>query len=127
MKISVFLIFSSLLFIYGCEDQKEVDQKKYDNRINQVITQENIRLQKENAVADDEIQKREDTGIVVYSNGEVIELMYEIDSSNKKIEVLYGFNKKKGQYEWVPVHSSKYNKITGQLKDHEYIENLGVK
>lgn len=27
MKISVFLIFSSLLFIYGCEDQKEVDQK----------------------------------------------------------------------------------------------------
>ncbi|WP_340372509.1 hypothetical protein [Peribacillus sp. FSL E2-0218] len=127
MKISVFLIFSSLLFIYGCEDQKEVDQKKYDNRINQVITQENIRLQKENAVADDEIQKREDTGIVVYSNGEVIELMYEIDSSNKKIEVLYVFNKKKGEYKWVPVHSAKYNKITGKLKDDEYIENLGVK
>ncbi|MFJ7752718.1 hypothetical protein ACQKGI_16805 [Peribacillus muralis] len=127
MKISVFLIFSSLLFIYGCEDQKEVDQKKYDNRINQVITQENIRLQKENAVADDEIQKREDTGIVVYSNGEVIELMYEIDSSNKKIEVLYVFNKKKDQYEWIPVHSAKYNKITGQLKEDEYIENLGVK
>ncbi|GAA5660888.1 cystatin-like fold lipoprotein [Geobacillus stearothermophilus] len=123
--ISLLILILFLLLGY-CRNQKENIRERYDSSINQVIILENKRLQKEKKLDDNEILKREDTGIVVYSDGKYIELIYELDS-NKQNKSLYKYNEKNNSYEQFPHTPNKLKKIQKYLEKTSYIENIGLK
>lgn len=70
--------------------------------------------------------KREDTGIIVYSGGQYIELLYST-AQNKQIESIYRYNKEYDNYEEVPHTFSELDKIQKYLEKTSYTENIGLK
>ncbi|WP_445489005.1 lipoprotein [Niallia sp. 03133] len=110
MKIKLLLITLLVVpMLFGCKNKEEKTKEKYDSIINQVITLENIKLQKEKILKNNEILKREETGIIVYSDGKYISLIYTLDS-NKQIESIY--QEKNKEYELFPQNSNNLKKFT---------------
>ncbi|MED4718461.1 hypothetical protein, partial [Bacillus badius] len=81
----------ALIFLSGCGS--ESTSKKFDSAINEVISLENKRLEREKLFREKDVLKREDTGIIVYSDGKYIELIYTIDST-QQIESMFEYNEK---------------------------------
>jgi hypothetical protein len=109
-----------LSFLSACKDDyektKAIQKEKYDSAINQVIELENERLKSENKP---EI-KRNETGFVVYNKGELIWLLYYVDSK----EVTATYQKENNKYVLLPAKEAS-DKI--DEANEEYIENLGKK
>ncbi|MFC4184430.1 hypothetical protein [Saccharococcus thermophilus] len=114
------VLILSLSFLSACKDDyektKSIQKEKYDSAINQVIELENERLKSENKP---EI-KRNETGIVVYNKGELIWLLYYVDSK----EVTATYQKENNKYVLLPAKEAS-DKI--DEANEEYIENLGKK
>ena len=114
------LIISLLLlmvFVSGCND-KEKNREKYNDSIKQVIELENAKLEELN----EENIKRKEIGIIVYSNGNLIELMYH--EGNTEINSIY--EKSNDTYSLLPYDIETKRKID-QAGEANYIENLGKK
>ncbi|MGG0655394.1 hypothetical protein [Rummeliibacillus pycnus] len=114
-------MITTFFLLSACNNADKDNQKskdKYDTSINQVITLENEKLKKENKM---EIN-REEIGIVVYSDGELINLMYDYN----KIKINSIYQKKKDEYVLLPNNQTTYTKID-EAGDSNYIENLGTK
>ncbi|MBQ6446225.1 MAG: hypothetical protein IJJ10_02020 [Bacillus sp. (in: Bacteria)] len=114
------LVFSIFLVLFGCQNEKAVNKEKYNSAIEQVISLENSKFESKKIEL-----KRKDIGIAVYSQGKYIELMYEID--NKKIESMYEYDSSKKIYIEYPHTPKHIKKIESELKEINYIENLGYK
>ncbi|PET68742.1 hypothetical protein CN514_09650 [Bacillus sp. AFS001701] len=114
----VLLILISLLS--ACkgdyDKNKAIQKKKYDSSINEVIKLENEKLANESKP---EI-KRNDTGVVVYNKGELIWLLYKVESKEVKSTYL----KKDDKY--ILLDATKASDRIDEAKE-EYIENLGKK
>lgn len=122
----LFIILSTLIIMLtGCKSEKEEKKEKYDSSINQVVTLENKRLQKEKILTDTDILKREDIGIAVYQNGDFIELIYEL-KPNKQTESLYKKDKSKN-YKLFPKQKIKRGDVNKELKKIDYVENTALK
>lgn len=122
----LFIILSTLIIILtGCKSEKEEKKEKYDSSINQVVTLENKRLQKEKILTDTDILKREDIGIAVYQNGDFIELIYEL-KPNKQTESLYKKDKSKN-YKLFPNQKIKRGDVNKELEKIDYVENTALK
>lgn len=118
----LFIILSTLIIMLtGCKSEKEEKKEKYDSSINQVVTLENKRLQKEKILTDTDILKREDIGIAVYQNGDFIELIYEL-KPNKQTESLYKKDKSKN-YKLFPKQKIKRGDVNKELEKIDYVEN----
>ncbi|WGD70210.2 hypothetical protein P5658_25725 (plasmid) [Bacillus subtilis] len=122
----LFIILSTLIIMLtGCKSEKEEKKEKYDSSINQVVTLENKRLQKEKILTDTDILKREDIGIAVYQNGDFIELIYEL-KPNKQTESLYKKDKSKN-YKLFPKQKIKRGDVNKELEKIDYVENTALK
>lgn len=126
MKVKLLFISFLMLFIFaGCKSKDVTNKEKYDSVINQVITLENKRLQKDNILSQNEILKREDTGIIVYSEGKYIELIYTINKN--QIESFFKYDEKDKKYELFPNTHSNLEKAQKYLEQTSYTENIGLK
>lgn len=126
MKTKFLIILSTLIIMLtGCKSEKEEKKEKYDSSINQVVTLENKRLQKEKILTDTDILKREDIGIAVYQNGDFIELIYEL-KPNKQTESLYKKDKSKN-YKLFPNQKIKRGDVNKELEKIDYVENTALK
>lgn len=102
----------------GCQNRNEVNQK-YETAIEEVLVLENKKLMNNDGL------KREDLGIIVYSEGKYIELIYDLN--NEQIESLYEFDTDRKVYEHYP-HSPEYlERIHDFLAETSYTENIGLK
>ncbi|HCL0577126.1 TPA: hypothetical protein N1S95_004550 [Salmonella enterica subsp. enterica serovar Typhi] len=123
-KATSIMIISALILLTGCQNEKEEKKKKYDSLINEIIILENKRLQSKGILDENEILKREDTGIIVFKEGKFIELIYDL-KGHKKFQSLYkkdikGFEK----LEKEDIEQGKADKGT---EEEEYVENYILK
>ncbi|MGE6631849.1 hypothetical protein [Bacillus sp. NPDC077027] len=115
-----------LIFITGCQNEKQVNKEKYDSSINQVITLENKKLQSEGILNEHEILKREDVSIVVYTNGDYIELIYELKKNKQQKETLYK-KEKSNMFTVIPTAKIKNGDVDEPTENTDYVENLILK
>ncbi|NRG47224.1 hypothetical protein HRF87_21085 [Bacillus sp. CRN 9] len=117
-RIKFMMLLSIILVMSGCQNRNEVNQK-YETAIEEVLVLENKKLMNNDGL------KREDVGIIVYSEGKYIELIYDLN--NEQIESLYEFDTDRKVYEHYP-HSPEYlERIQDFLAETSYTENIGLK
>lgn len=121
MIFRCFMLIITVVFLSSCQDSyeknKEQNKEKYDSAVNQVIEIENERLQEENKPK----IKRNKTGIIVYENGKLIQLLYRFKS--KEVNSIY--QKEKNSYKVLPENDNTFELVDDA--EEEYIENLGIK
>ncbi|PGM57785.1 hypothetical protein [Bacillus sp. AFS053548] len=119
MRMKILVLFATMLLIvsiYGCNNKN-----KFDNQINQVIKLEKDYLQKQMKIKNTEKIKRPSIVIAVYKNGKYINLIYEINNSNK-IDCFYKKTKKSKYIRYLNT-DKEIEKVENDLRKADYIEN----
>lgn len=130
-KLIVLLIMVPLIFMFGCANEEKtlsVNKAKYDNAINQVVILENKYLQQEGELSVDEVLLRENLGVIVYSDGQLIQLSYNLDGSNNKPKIEKTYKKySKNQYKLIDKKELETDENQKLLETNSYSERVAIK
>ncbi len=119
-SLLIFLLILIFIFILVKVNYKAL---LYDAKINQVITKENQYLYNNNIITKSNNIIREKVGIVVYSKGKFIELIYDVNQIH--FDSYYIFNGKENDYELFNDISNPY--YQKYFNTTSYTENIGIK
>lgn len=130
-KLIVLLIMVPLIFMFGCANEEKTlsaNKAKYDNAINQVVILENKYLQQEGELSVDEVLLRENLGVIVYSDGQLIQLSYNLDGSNNRPKIEKTYKRySKDQYKLIDKKELETDENQKYLETNSYSERVAIK